>query len=74
MNKKTLGQFYTTNYSYILDKMRIPRGVTTVIEPFVGKGDLLKFLPISKYHIEKYDIEPQDDETILRDTVLNPPL
>ena len=36
MSKKQLGQFYTTNYEYILKNMQIPDNITTIIEPFVG--------------------------------------
>jgi hypothetical protein len=41
MSKSQFGQFYTTNYEYILSNMVIPEGVKTIIEPFVGNGDLL---------------------------------
>jgi hypothetical protein len=44
MSKKQLGQFYTTNYGYILSNMKIPNNVKTIVEPFVGNGDLLKFI------------------------------
>jgi len=44
MSKKQLGQFYTTNYEYILSNMKIPNDVKTIVEPFVGNGDLLKFI------------------------------
>ena len=76
MNKKNLGQFYTTNYKYILDKLYIPVNVKNIIEPFSGKGDLIKFINKSsdkKYNIEEYDIDPHTDESIQRDTLLDPP-
>lgn len=74
MSKRQLGQFYTTNYEYILSNMIIPNYVNHIIEPFVGNGDLLKFLHnIDKYTIETYDIEPKYENTIIRDTLLNPP-
>ena len=44
MNKKQLGQFYTTNYAYILQNMYIPDNISNIIEPFAGAGDLLKFI------------------------------
>ena len=44
MSKSQLGQFYTTNYEYILSNMEIPQYVNTIIEPFVGNGDLLNFI------------------------------
>lgn len=73
MNKQKLGQFYTTNYSHILQNMYIPDNITNIIEPFAGKGDLLNFLEQDKYIIECYDIEPKKDFIIKRDTLLNPP-
>jgi hypothetical protein len=37
MNKKQkLGQYFTTNYKYILSNMKIPDNIITIIEPFVG--------------------------------------
>ncbi len=44
MNKKNLGQFYTTNYKQILQNMYIPDNVSNIIEPFAGNGDLLNFI------------------------------
>ena len=73
-NKSQLGQFYTTNYEYILSNMEIPKDVKTIIEPFVGNGDLLKFIKDkNKYNIEIYDIDPKFKNTIKRDTLINPP-
>lgn len=74
MSKSQLGQFYTTNYEYILSNMEIPNDVEKIIEPFVGRGDLLKFIKNKdKYNIELYDIEPLHVNTIKRDTLKNPP-
>lgn len=42
--KKSLGQFYTTRCNYILQGMTIPTTTKIIIEPFVGQGDLLKFI------------------------------
>jgi len=51
-NKKhELGQFMTTNYEYILRGMYIPENITTIIEPFTGTEDLLKFLK-KDYNLE----------------------
>jgi len=69
--KKKLGQFMTTNYEYILQGMKIPDKVS-LIEPFVGNGDLLKFVK-SQHKIECYDLDPKNENTIRRDTLLNPP-
>jgi hypothetical protein len=71
-NKTKFGQFFTTNYEYILTGLKLPtNGV--VIEPFVGGGDLLKALKNFNGVIEKYDIDPKDDSVIHQDTLLNPP-
>jgi|TARA_Y100000389_G_scaffold204823_1_gene259924 site-specific DNA-adenine methylase len=53
MSKNELGQFYTTNYKYILSNMFIPNNIKTIIEPFAGKGNLLDFIN----NKEKYNIE-----------------
>ena len=73
MNKKKYGQFFTTNYEYILQNTFIPNNVETIIEPFVGNGDLLKFVKKDDYKIECYDIEPKMANTIKRDTILETP-
>lgn len=74
MTKKQLGQYYTTNYEYILQNMSIPDNITHIIEPFVGKGDLIGFIKnIENYKIELYDIEPKYNNTIQRDTLKKPP-
>lgn len=73
-DKNKLGQFYTTNYKYILSNMKIPENVKTIIEPFVGNGDLLKFINNkNKYNLEIYDIDPKIPNTIKQDTLKNPP-
>lgn len=74
MNKKNkLGQFFTTNYDYILQNMKIPEDVKNIIEPFAGNKDLLKFIEPFKGDVELYDIEPKHKDIIKRDTLLNPP-
>jgi hypothetical protein len=74
MSKNQLGQFYTTNYEYILSNMEIPSNVKTIVEPFVGNGDLLKFIKNKpNYKLEFYDIDPKITDTIKRDTLTNPP-
>lgn len=60
--KQKLGQFYTTNFKYILQNINIPDDIENIIEPFCGKGDLLKFIGnINDYKIECYDIDPKKD-------------
>lgn len=72
--KKTLGQFFTTEYEYILQNMSIPDEVTTIIEPFAGNGDLLSFVKNrSRYRIKQYDIDPQNEQVERRNTLADPP-
>lgn len=73
MSKKELGQFYTTNYKYILSGMSIPPGTSIIIEPFVGDGSCLKFLDNCMYDIEAYDIDPKYPGAVRRDTLMDPP-
>lgn len=76
-SKKTLGQFYTTNYKYILTDFYIPEKVINIIEPFAGNCDLLSFINSYKekndYIIELFDIDPKKENVVKRDTLLNPP-
>lgn len=73
-SKSNLGQFYTTNYNYILKNLSIPNNVQHIIEPFAGNGDLLKFLKSeTKYTIECYDIDPKNKSITQRDTLNDPP-
>ena len=42
--------------------MSIPNDVETIIEPFVGNGDLLNFIKEkTRYNLEIYDIDPKID-------------
>lgn len=73
-NKSKLGQFYTTNYDYILQNMCIPDTLNNIIEPFAGNGDLLNFITDKdSLRIECYDIDPKKDFIIERDTLNDPP-
>lgn len=71
--KKNYGQFFTTNYEYILEGFNIPNNIKNIIEPFTGNGDLLKFLENKEYNIEKYDIDPKNTNIIKKDTLKTPP-
>ena len=72
--KKTKGQFYTVNSSYILDGLSLPpTNARCIMEPFAGKGDLLDWITNKELPIESYDIDPKKDGIILRDTLMNPP-
>lgn len=72
-NKQELGQFFTTNYKYILSNLHIPDNIKKVIEPFCGNGDLLNFFDKKKYVLKCYDIDPKHNYIIKRDTIKNPP-
>lgn len=73
VNKKKRGQFYTTNYEYILEGLpQPPATVERIVEPFAGKGDLLKWV-VSNCPIEAYDIEPKHSSVQQRDTLQYPP-
>lgn len=70
--KKDLGQFYTTNSEYIISNLvDIFPEQCTVIDPFVGEGDLLKLLKNHKFI--GYDIDKKIKGCIEQDTLINPP-
>lgn len=72
--KKTKGQFYTVNSTYILDGLVKPTLDTQIIEPFAGKGDLIEWIGDAfAGRIEAYDIDPKKEGIIQRDTLLYPP-
>lgn len=75
--KKENGQFYTTNYKYILDGLDIPKddNIKYIIEPFAGKGDLVQWCLITapNYSIKSYDIDPKYKGVIVQDTLKEPP-
>lgn len=74
INKQSLGQFYTTRYNYILQGMQAPSSEVVVIEPFAGRGDLLRFLGEDpKNPLECYDIDPKRDWITRRDVLMDPP-
>jgi hypothetical protein len=76
MVKKQFGQFYTSNYQYILQDMTIPSNVSRIVEPFVGTGELLQFIEADRAQtivLETYDIEPKCEGAVIRDTLYNPP-
>lgn len=75
-DKTILGQFYTTQWKNILQGFYIPDNVDTIIEPFCGNGDLLKFISENSektYTLELYDIDPKLTSCVKQDTLLTPP-
>lgn len=73
MSKKLLGQYFTTNYDYILQNMKVPLKTKTIIEPFAGNKDLLEFIKDKDIQLELYDIDPKHKDIAQRDTLKNPP-
>ena len=74
--KQELGQFYTTNYNYILNDIVIPDNITRIIEPFAGEGHLTSYAVSQLKIIEnalEYDIDPKSPFITKRDTLLDPP-
>ena len=75
-SKKTKGQFYTTNASYILSGISIPlTNVSKIVEPFAGKGDLIDWIKETgcKIPVISYDIDPKRPDIVKQDTLLCPP-
>lgn len=68
--KQELGQFMTTRCAYILQGLEIPTDIP-IIEPFAGNCDLATFSGVPE--VECYDLDPQHDHILLRDTILDPP-
>lgn len=72
-SKKQLGQYFTTNYEYIMSGFSVPDSAH-VIEPFVGNGNLIPFIRKTNSNpIRTFDIDPRCEDTITRDTLLDPP-
>jgi len=74
--KKTkLGQFYTDNHGYILKSLWKNYINGTIVEPFVGNGDLIKYVKEMGFegNLELYDLDSEYPNCIKRDTLLNPP-
>lgn len=76
MNKKTFGQYYTTNQEYILNGLKIPKHIENIIEPFAGNGDLKNFIDKYKknYNVEYYDLYPKQKYIIKKNTLTEPPI
>jgi hypothetical protein len=75
--KQENGQFYTSNAEYILDSLTLPikNHTDCIIEPFAGKGDLVKWVRDKEHTnpIRIFDIDPQYPTTIHQDTLMTPP-
>ena len=74
-HKQKYGQFYTTQYAYILQNLYVPEKIEHIIEPFCGEGHMLNILDSTRKHvIEKYDIDPKTKCTRKQDTLTYPPI
>lgn len=76
--KKNYGQFFTTNYKYILKNLYIPENTIHIVEPFCGNGDLLEFKGVRSDVkedpiLECFDIDSKKDFIKKQDTLLTPP-
>lgn len=69
--KARLGQFYSARWQELLVGLHVPKDMV-IVEPFVGKGDLLHACAPG-CEFELYDIDPQNTSTIRRDTIADPP-
>ena len=73
-HKRALGQFFTTNFAYILTGLRVPADTVRVVEPFCGEGHLLRFLADpAALAVERYDLDPKTPDTERRDSIMDPP-
>jgi len=88
-SKQQLGQFFTTNYAYILQNLHIPSNTDYIIEPFVGSAELLNYakkeidlhtIKIKCYDIDlanfpkkKFSKQRYNIKYFERDTIENPP-
>lgn len=76
MNKKNLGQFFTTNCDYILKGFEKEVENKSIFDPFAGQGDLLSWAKRHKcFSICGGDIDPKliNDQIILNDSLKNIP-
>lgn len=71
-NKKELGQFYTTNSANIIGDLVDNVKGTKLIDPFAGNWDMLNLFDDEKYTKEGCDLDPQNERTEKRDSLLNP--
>ena len=74
-HKQKRGQYFTTNAATLLEGYEhIVKG-KVVTEPFAGGGDLTRWcLENGATKVMQYDIEPQNDETESRDSIMDPHL
>jgi len=78
MKKKNLGQFFTTNAEKIFgdglleDFLDLVPEDGIVVDPFAGNWDLLNLVKGNK-KVKGYDLDPRNEQTELRDSILNPP-
>lgn len=72
-NKQAKGQFYTKNCDYILSGYEHIVSGKMVVDPFAGEGDLLSWaMRNGASSSSSYDIDPNYEGTIQRDTLMHP--
>ena len=76
--KSALGQFFTTNSDYILQRLVevLPQDESLIcVDPFAGNQDLLKWVKRHRHLAarEAFDIDPKSEDVEQRDSLLNPP-
>lgn len=71
--KQKRGQYFTTNAATLLDGYEHVVKGKFVTEPFAGGGDLTRWcLENGATEVQQFDIEPQNEETMLNDSIMNP--
>lgn len=76
MNKKDLGQFFTTNVDHILQGFEVNVNNKSILDPFAGGGDLLKWAQKNgASSVVGLDIDPNliNDHISLNDSLVNIP-
>tara|TARA_R110002074_G_scaffold26048_6_gene76954 strand:+ start:1316 stop:2518 length:1203 start_codon:yes stop_codon:yes gene_type:complete len=75
--KKQLAQYFTTNCDYIFSDFNLDNKKYNFIEPFCGAKDLVNWIRskegLEDVSVEMYDLDPQTEDIVKQDTLLNPP-
>lgn len=77
MNKKQLGQFFTKNSDYILQGLEKYVADKSVVDPFAGRGDLIKWAQKNRAKdIKGYDVDSEymDNQHVFCNDSINKPL
>ena len=72
-DKQRQGQYFTTNAVALLEGLEHRVRGATVCEPFAGGGDLVEWCYNNGAEdVKAYDIEPQNEATIVNDSIWSP--